>query len=452
MAANAVIPDQTNWFIGGSQPSLFQEISNCSTENYLVMEGSLVPSHGKGSAITSFNANVDRTYKSNKTGNVYVVAGTTGYYVDSSLKSDSIFSIPKTLGTIDISENLNGELGISTGSAFYDFDYLTGDIVEVTEAMGLTITTPIACACVDTIMFVGDGLTSTIQASKPNNAKDFTNNQTFKFESKADNLVSIGVIDRTLFFIGETIVERWVVSGGDALLSRDNVFLYEYGLQSKLSFANDVGRFVGLFTTKKGGLQVACMMAGSEQFVNLTQNNAGLIKKIANSGRVINATIYEIDNYVYYELTTQTRSFIYNFTTQTWTESTSPFTQVQYIGTTYCGTYLNTLYPITLYENDQFKRRLTQPTFPNEKLKRGTVGQIKLWYNNINLEKGIVKIGGTRDQIDFIAEDNEIIDGQNIFACVSRCFGMDYFQFSMLIETYLNIKWRAIDSEVVLNG
>ena len=68
------IPNSQKLLINGSNPSLFPEVSNEETLNFLVVDGVLVPSHGRIEE-SSFGAPVDGAYKSDQTNKWYVVAG-----------------------------------------------------------------------------------------------------------------------------------------------------------------------------------------------------------------------------------------------------------------------------------------------------------------------------------------------------------------------------------------
>lgn len=443
-------PNTTQLLIGGSKPSVFTSVSDESTINLLVVEGVLSPGHGKFPSDVSTVDNIDKIYKSDKSKLIYLVANEVFYQFSNTGVLKELFSIQDTLKNISFSENLNKEISITTGKALYFYNYQTGSSGEVTSSNGLKITTPVHSVMVDTITFVFDGLTSQFQASSVNSATDYTNNKTFEFETKPGNIVAAAVIDRTIFVIGENNIERWVVVGGDQILQRDNVFNIDQGLLEKNSFSNKLDMFAGIFTSKDGGAVISYFSRGFSDLKPIS--SAGILKKILNSGEVVNSDIYEIDDQVYYEITFDSYSYIYNFNSEEWTESTSPRNQVFSISSKYYTSYKNYVYIMSLYNNLEKKIRKTSPVFWGKNLSTFTLGHVRFFFSNPNLEKDDVFISGSSDGVTNVVEWSEKIDGQNFFSCVSRLFNNTFYQFSFLIETYSNVIWRTMSAQITVNS
>lgn len=448
--AKIAFPNPIQFLIDGSQPSLFPEVCQSITENYLVIEGCLVPSHGKTKA-QSLGGAIQKIYKSTKEETVYLIAGNAGYVLNTLGTLDKTFTLLLSLGDIQIDENLNSELGITTGSAYYVYNYSTHTLTLVpsVDTNGFIIVNPCSIIMIDTIFFIADSKTNTFQASAPNNATDFTTNfanNRFQFTSRPDNIQTLAQSDRTMFVIGFNSVERWVVIGGLQLLNRDNVFLLSYGLYDKKSFADKFNMFAGIFASKDGDTKVQAFRSGQEGFTTIS--TPGIVKQMLAAGAVVNADLYEIDSHLFYECVFAKGSFIYNFTNNKWTNSTSPFEQVVFFNSINYAAAETHLYQITPYTNDQLKRRITIPAFISPKYDRFNINQCFLWFSNRLLEKGEVFIGAILDGVGRIVIQQPEIDGENYYAVVSREFNIDCFQFALVLETYLNIKWRAFSAEV----
>lgn len=439
----------SQWLIAGSNPSILPLVSNETTENYLVIEGCLAPNHGVQNG-KDIPENITRVYKSDKTGAIYFVAENSFYTFEPTGVITRIDEISDTLNKISFSENLNSQITIATGSALYVYNYSTAKgLQKVTTAQGLQINEPISCIDIDTITFVADSKTSMFQASSPNNALDFSNNETFQFESKAGNIKGLAEVDRTLFVIGDSAVERWVVVGGQQLINRDNVFLLPYGLYDEASLADDFNMFVGLFSSKKGGLQVLAYESASEGFKPLTPSGGGLVKRMmALQESVTSADLYEVDQVIFYELAFESRSFIYNFANETWAESTAPKTAVFYLSETPYVAANNSIYELTPYTNTLRKRRVCAPQFLDKNLVRSTMGDVKIFYSNPSLEKASIMFSGSKNQAENVVSQTISVDESLYFGSVARYYETDCVQFAPEFSTTSNLILRGMTATV----
>lgn len=444
---NTYLSKASSAFISGSSPSIFTETNDSTCLNLLAIDGVLAPMHGFKKKIGSIVGKISKIYKSDKSKNVYFEASGSLYQLDELGDINLIASIEETLGNIAFSENLNNEITITTGKAVYSYNYQTNSSEKVVN--GLKITLPVHNVMVDTITFVFDGSNSTFQASKPNSSTDYTNDKTFVFETKPGNIVAAAVIDRTIFVIGENNIERWSVIGGDQLLQRDNSFNIDNGLLQKNSYVNKLDMFCGIFTAKDGGAQISYMARG--MFSLKAISSPGILKKIINSGTVLNSDIYEIDDQVYYEIVTDGGSFVYNFNQDSWSESTQARQQVVEIKNIYYAANNDSIYEIDLYKNDQEKIRKTPFLAESKLIRPFTLGHTRFFYSNKNLEKGNVYIGGTQDGINYVVEHKASCDGSKPFAVASRIFNLDCYKVAFMLRTKLNVIWQYVTCQATVN-
>ncbi len=439
----------TRFFLNGSGPSLFKEVSDESAINYLLIDECLVPSHGKINP-SQLPGPIRKIYQSQKDATVYLVCGASFCRMNSDGSIETLFVMTKTQGDIQIAENENSEIGITTGNSYWVYNYSTQASTLVGAEYGFTLANPNSIVCIDTIFFISDAFTSRFTASQPNNALLWTPAQVFAFDSKPDNIMTLAFVDRVLFVIGRVGVERWVVIGGEQLLNRDNVFLLAYGLYDKQSLADKFNMFVGIFAAREGQPKVQLFQGNGQGYQELS--TPGIVKKMLASGPLINSDLYEIDSHIYYEAYFQNGSFIYNFKNKSWTQATNGFEQVVFVnGSTYAASGSN-IYTVTPYDNDQLKTRRSPPAFPDQKFGRFTIGKCSCWYSNAKAEAGEVLIFSNRDGVTDDVIDRVNVDGQEYYSLVSREFNTDCFQFSLIVQTYLNIKWRAFSAEVVSYG
>jgi hypothetical protein len=446
--ASQFLQNSNALFIGGSNPSIYPNISDEETRNLLVLDGSLVPAHGKNDFFDLDNI-VGKFYISDKKGVLYIIAKNSGYTLTKAGVITKEFFLPISENNISISENIDGRLSITTGNALYVVD--GSSVTHITDSSGLKINNPNSCVSIDNFVFVSDRFTSQFQISKPNDPESYDNNVIYTFESKAGNIVALAEIDRTLFVIGSSAMERWVIVGGTEIVKRDNVFLEPYGLTSEKSLVDKFNMIVGLFKSKSGGLRVMVMDSSSP--VMKTISTPGIIKKMQSVGEVISSDLYEIDEQLYYEIvfddpTNEVEeycSFIYCFNSKFWIESDSPFSQVSSIGGKDYGAFRNKVYELTLYENNMKKTRKTKPIFM-ENMKNFDMSTIRLFYTNPRLESGDVLLFTYLNGASTASEQHEKIISYP-YGVVNFSSGTAY-QCSFKMETYKNIAWRAMSGEI----
>jgi hypothetical protein len=447
--AKVQFPDPIKYLINGSNPALFGEISDEITMNYLVLYDSLVPAHGLIEP-KELAGKIQRIYKSYKDGTVYIIAGDTGYVLNLDGKITPIFTLAISSGYIQIAENNNSQLGITTGSALYIYNYSTATppVTRLTQVpvtpSGFTLNNPCTIVNIDTIFFVGDSVTSTVQWSNANNGLVWASASNIKFQSNADNIQSLAEIDRVLFIVGYYTVERWIVTGGNQLLTRDNYFLKKYGIYEINSFVSKQNMFIGIFSGVGGDVSVRMFEEGN--FSELT--SPGMIKAILNSGNVLNADLYEIDSILYYQVTCEKMSFIFNFLTKTWTHNTNLFEQVVfYNAMNYVGEG-NYLYKIDPYNTQQQKYRKCPNAFIAPNFKRFTVDTIQIWYTNPGAYHGTIditaQVNGSNNNT---AVAQRPITGKTAWGVAQRNFNSDFFQFGLSFSTYANVYIRGLSAD-----
>lgn len=442
---SSVIQNIQKLLINGSNPSVFPEVSSEETLNYLVVDGVLAPSHGK-QFVDNFDSEVDAAYKSDQTGRWYIVAGNSLYQIDQIGFLSKIATIPKTLRNISFAENVNNQIAITTGSALYVFNTEDNTLTEVESANGLQINSPNSCCVIDNIIIVSERNGTTFQLSNANNALIFQD-IVLQFTANAGNIVTVSEIDNTLFVIGNSAIERWVTTpNGDEVFNKDNVYLEPYGLAFQDSFVNKFNMSIGIFTSKSGNLRTMFLTSSSSGFKTIS--TPGITKKMKQYGSVINADLYEIDEYLYYEVVfSEGRSFIYNFNSEIWTESTSPFEQVISFDTSDYAAYGNSIYKIIPYSNDQLKKRKT-PFILKQDFGRFNPSNVRFWFNNKKREKGIINLLGTQDNVKNITLNHRQVDGKLIYDSVKYDIYPTSYQFSFIIETYMNVIWRGMYGEM----
>ncbi len=429
------------YLINGSGPSLMEAVSEELTQNFLVIEGCLFPFHGKIKPI-SLNGRIQKIYKSWREGTVYVFANNVAYTL-SSLGTLSIsFRVPSSSGYIQVDENNNNELGITTGTALYVFNYGTGVLTQIPTVTsdGFLLKNPNSIICISTFFFIADAYTGQIQISAANAGTVYNPVQLINFTSNADNIQTLAQVERVMFVIGDYSIERWTITGNTGVVTRDDVFLEPYGVYDINSFVNKLNIFIGAFASKEGGIFFKKFENGRLE----TIASPGMTKRILASGNIVNSDVYEIDSYRYYEVATDSgQTFIYNLTTNKWTETTSGFEQVVYFNGAFYGAYKDFLYTLDLYNTQELKKRYCPPAFPDADYDRFTMGQFYIWFTNPKAVSGKMGMYASVDGVTDMTDYQQDIDGSNYYSVVSRAFNNDCFQFGLKFETYLNVIIRA---------
>ena len=313
----------------------------------------------------------------------------------------AIFSINQSSDVIGIAENLNHEICITDGINCYIYNYKTSITTVLNkDDNNFEVTDPIAVVMVDTIFIVANGGDRHfVQLSDPNNGAAWSSLEQFIFESDEAPIQALALIDRVLFIVSALQVERWVVNPrGTPFLIRDNMFLEEYGLQYRHSFVNKFNMMIGIFSSRDGGQRVMLMRSGQHGLSTIS--TPGIINAIADKGIPLSADLYEINGILYYELTLEdskrnTYSFIFNFSNNTWTESTSPFTKVIFNGDSYFGALGESIYRLKLNDNNQLKQVWMTPRDAGTHISFG-VNEVRLLVNSLGHDDNrVFKIGGT---------------------------------------------------------
>jgi len=376
--------DITKQLLSGSTPSIFRNTNKSATINYLIIDGKLVPSHGKGK-VTDTGAEIREHFVSKASDVVYIVSGASFGSFSITGAFNPIFTIAQSNDVVRISENLKGEILITDGTNAYIYNHNTGTNATLNKTNNnFDIADPIDSVMVDSVFICASRTNRFIQTSDPDNGLNWSSTQQFLYESFEDQIQALALIDRVLFVVAELAIERWTVntnitSATAPFLVRDNMYLEEYGLVERKSFVNQFNRAVGIFASRNGGERVMVLSDGQGTLKEIS--NPGIIKEIRNSGTVISSELYEIDGVLLYELTLEKSkvftSFIYNFSNGTWTQTTSPFQKVVYTGTNYFGSLQENIYELTLYENDQTKQVFMVPQAVNND--RFTVSEVQLF-------------------------------------------------------------------------
>ena len=253
-------------------------------------------------------------------------------------------------------------------------------------------------------------------------------------------------IDNTLFVIGDSAIERWVTTpNGTEIFNKDNVYLEPYGLITQKSFVNKFNMSIGWFKSKSGSIRTMVLTSGSQGF--RTISTPGITKKMQQFGSVINADLYEIDENIYYELVFNGRSFIYNFNSQTWTESTEPLEQVVSLTSGDFAASGSFFYKITPYNNSSLKRRQS-PFILRPDFGRFNASNVRFWFNNKNHEVGVVNLSGTLNNVRNITLNHRKVSGRLIYDSVKYDVYPSGYQFSFILETYMNVIWRGMHGEM----
>jgi hypothetical protein len=479
MAANQQIMDLKDYFINGSNQSVLLQISKEMTLNYILFEDCMVPTHGIDTdSIQETNGNVQYIYKSPFYG-VYVFSSivvdgiyqTTVYFLNSSNFLE-VVSEGEIIGDgiIQVAENNaepNTQIGIVTGTGYYYMvDNVVTHVPQGTE--NFTFSEPSSIIMVDNIFFVSDKATSGVQATAVNNATTFQENVVFYYQSDPSPLISLARSQRVIYFIAQYGIERWTVTGGLQLLTRDSVYFESYGIYYNRSLSTKLNYIIGMFASNDGDPKVIVYIEGSDK-ENII-STPGIVERMLAMGDCISSDIYEIDSYIYYEIVfdgigvidfvsgneiiyPNGYSFIYCFNNGKWTESTQPRNQVCRFNDVNYGAVSNQFFNIKKYWNDQVKYRIMPNGFFSKDFKNFTVGVTRFFLTNPQTPPGIA--GDTMVQIGYSVDGTmqgvikeQFIVEQSNYSWVTRAFSVNNFQFSAVLWTSTNVYWRAATSEI----
>jgi hypothetical protein len=478
MAINQQTMDLKEYFINGSNPSVLSQVSKEMTLNYLLFEDCMVPTHGIDlESVQELLGEINYIYKSPFYG-VYVFTLNLVnqnyeidiYFLNSSGELENIAGPFLSSGIVQVAENNaepNTQIGFVTGLGYY---YMVDNVVtQIPQGEdGFTFATPSSIIMIDNIFLVSDFDTSGVQATAANNATEFQENVIFYYQSDPSKLISLARSERVVYFIAQYGIERWTVSGGLQLLTRDSVYFESYGIYFSKSLSAKLNYIVGMFSSSDGDPKVIVYIEGSDK-ENII-STAGIVERMLSMGDCISSDVYEIDSYVYYEVVfdgvgvidfatgqqityPNGYSFIYCFNNGEWTESTQPRTQVcRFNGINYAGTS-NKFYKIKKYWNDQTKYRVMPNGFFSKDFKNFTVGVTRFYLTNpqndvIPPEERLVQIGYSVDgTMKGLQKEQEIV-GNSYYSWVTRAFNVNNFQFSAILYTNTNVYWRAATADI----
>jgi hypothetical protein len=448
------VMDMTPAMMQGTMPSVFPEIDSPELVNYLVIEKYLAPRHGKGDSI-GLPGEVKATFRSSETNEVYLVAGKLFGRINEVGVFTQLGELEDDGKCVSIVENKNDQILITDCSNAYIFNTQDSSFSKLDLTINeFDIQNPVSAVMDNLIFFVAGG--DKFQASKVNNGLSWEIGQQFTYTPGEDEIKALAIIERVIFVIGQFSIERFVFNNnplGDDLVLRDNVYLLKEGLSEPLSFVNKLNMAIGIFSSRHGGAAVKIMDKRSPELINIS--TPGLIQKMFTFGKVDSADLYEIKSLRFYEITFVKvlsgkkiyHSFIYNFSNQTWSESTSPFQKFSLINGIPFAFFLENAFKVKFYENDLVKRCRT----PNMSLEggRNSIHQVRLTVRlSKSQEAKTIKIGGSIDGIRSLIPSEVYLSNSQYIQYADAHLQQDAISYACEFSTESNAKIEFMKYEV----
>lgn len=157
--------------------------------------------------------------------------------IDFSGKVTVVQNIKNSNQPVQMSENLQNQIGIVDGINFFVYDLNTGQVTLMGETEGFTFKTPISITVLNSIAIVLDLDTGSWALSDPNQMLTFPPlDNVAQISSTLTQASSLETLDDNLYIFGTTGVERWVPSSTNNQylfpFAKDNNFRVDFGLIS----------------------------------------------------------------------------------------------------------------------------------------------------------------------------------------------------------------------------
>jgi len=275
-----------------------QDVDQASLVNFLGYEIAIKQQLGEARAL--FVSTIDNA--------MYGVFGNELVKISPQLTSRTVAFLNSTTGSVFISENQNGELGIVDGENLYVYNYnnFTFNIPDLDFR-------PLYITYQDTYLIAtGDDLNWHLSGS--NDALTWDPLLRTTMQTQADTIVAAVRLDRQLWVIGEKVAEKWTDQGRAGFpYARDNAIAIDYGCVSRNTIAEGFGMLVWLSQNDNSSPKIIATNGGQPQSISVDGLDFKL-SRIKNPESVY-GFLFEEDGHVYYQLVfvKDNFSFIYDF-------------------------------------------------------------------------------------------------------------------------------------------
>ncbi|HEX4044222.1 MAG TPA: hypothetical protein VHZ76_00970 [Gammaproteobacteria bacterium] len=295
--------------VGGTAFGRYPKISNESTYNMIISDGSLVPFAGYELAQEISSGGQGREAYNSVLANLIIVVISNGVFtVSPQLVVQKVGVLETFNGNVYIADNLASQIAIVDGLNVYIYNYLNSTFQTITVDFA-----PVYITYQDTFFIAADGNTNQWRLSDNNDGTVWPPDAQHvgELQSKPCRTVATVALDRVLLVMGQTVTEPWYDAGLQLFpYARNNYYCIDYGCVSTQTIASGFGMAVWLASNQQSGLAIMVSQEGGPptpistdgldfQFAQLTnpQNSYGMLFKL--EGHICYMITFTTDNLSY---------------------------------------------------------------------------------------------------------------------------------------------------------
>jgi hypothetical protein len=307
---------------------------------------------------------------------MHVVVGSKIYRIDSALHYSFGYILTSGTGYVGVDE-LQNEVIFVDGSFGYIYTKSTSTYAQIVS--GSFPTLPIDCVSFGNRFFVPKGNTNELYYSEQGDGFTWSTLNRIDITTVPDNITSLYVLNGRMYVFGKRSAEVWVLQGGNTPVARDESLTLEYGCVAPGAISSEGGIMAFIGYDKLGVTSIVATSGGMPERISTPEVEKEI--QTYDDPEDVSSFMYLNNGNLFYQInfTTDDASWLYCFTTKTWSRLTYKDDErhradcfVCFLGNNYVGDYnLPYLYAFStdyLSDNDVAirRKRITNAIYLND--------------------------------------------------------------------------------------